>query len=90
MNILFTKSFDSGFRALSRPVQEKSRKAIDSFLKSYESHRFPKGLRIHKCGLFLSISVTMQYRIFVFPVPGGFNFVFIGDHDDADRYLKKQ
>lgn len=89
MNILFTKAFDGGFQVLPRPLQEKSRKAIDSFLSCYETHRFPKGLRIHKYGPFLSISVTIQHRIFVLPMPGGFNFVFIGDHDDADRYLKK-
>ncbi|OQA53730.1 MAG: hypothetical protein BWY42_01801 [Candidatus Omnitrophica bacterium ADurb.Bin277] len=89
MNILFTKAFDAEFEALSRPLQEKSRKTLDTFLRCYESRRFPKGLRIHKCGPFLSLSVTMQYRIFVLPVEGGLSFVFIGSHNDADRYLKK-
>lgn len=76
-------------RNLPRPIQEKSRKSIDQFLSCYERRAFPKGLRIHKCGPFLSISVSMQYRIFVHPVAGGLRFVFIGDHEDADRYLRK-
>ena len=89
MNIEFTRSFDEGFRALPGPVRQKSRKAVDRFLEAYETRRFPKGLRIHKCGPFMSISVTMQYRIFVHPVPNGIRFVFIGGHEDADRYLKR-
>ena len=89
MNIEFTKGFDKGFQGLSGTIQEKSRKVIDSFLQAYESRQFPKGLRIHKCGPFISVSVTMNYRIFVSPVSGGVRFVFIGNHEDADRYLKK-
>ena len=89
MNIEFTKSFDKGFTGLPGPLQEKSRKAIDLFLQAYELRQFPKGLRIHKCGPFISISVAMNYRIFVSPVTGGVRFVFIGDHEDADRYLRK-
>ena len=89
MNIEFTKSFDDGFAALPMTLQEKSRKAIDDFLAAYESRRFPKGLRIHKCGPFISLSVTMRYRIFVSPIVAGVRFVFIGDHEDADRYLKR-
>ena len=88
MNIEFTKSFDEGYQSLSPAFQEKSRKTIDSFIQAYESRRFPKGLRIHKCGPFLSISVTMKHRIFAFPLAGGIRFVFIGDHEDADHYLK--
>lgn len=88
MNIEFTKGFDRGYKSLSPTLQLKGKEAIDQFIHSYESHRFPKGLRIHKCGPFLSISVTMKHRIFAFPIPGGIRFVFIGDHDDADRYLK--
>ena len=88
MNIEFTRSFDRGFKGLPASLQEKSRKAIDAFIESYELRRFPKGLRIHKCGSFLSISVTMNYRIFAYPISGGIRFVFIGDHEDADRYLK--
>lgn len=88
MDILFTNAFDREFKALPRPVQEKSRKAVDTFLTCYETRRYPKGLRIHKCGPFLSISVTLQYRIFVLPITGGLSFVFVGDHEDADRYLR--
>ena len=88
MNIEFTKTFDEGYRKLAPTLQLKSRKAIDNFIRSYESHRFPKGLRIHKCGPFLSISVTMKHRVFAYPIAGGIRFVFIGDHEDADRYLK--
>ena len=87
MIIEFTKSFDEGYQSLPPTLQLKSRQAIDSFICSYESRQFPKGLRIHKCGPFLSISVTMKHHIFVFPIMGGIRFVFIGDHEDADRYL---
>lgn len=88
MNIEFTKSFDAGYSGLEQALQLKSRKAIEQFIRSYESHQFPKGLRIHKCGPFLSISVTMKHRIFAYPIAGGIRFVFIGDHEDAERYLK--
>ena len=88
MNIEFTKSFDEGYARLAQTLQLKSRQAIDRFIQSYESHQFPKGLRIHKCGPFLSISVTLKHRVFAYPISGGIRFVFIGDHEDADRYLK--
>ena len=90
MNVEFTKSFDEGFGALPELLREKSRKAIDLFLRSFESRRYPKGLRIHRCGPFLSLSVTMKHRIFVSTIVGGVRFVFIGDHEAADRYLRRQ
>lgn len=90
MNVEVTKSFEVGFAALPEPLREKSRKAIDVFLRSFESRRYPKGLRIHKCGPFLNLSVTMRHRIFVSSIAGGVRFVFVGDHEDADRYLRKQ
>ena len=90
MNIEFTKSFDEGYAGFPETLQLKSRKAIDQFIRSYESRRFPKGLRIHKCGPFLSISITMKHRVFACPIAGGIRFVFIGDHEDADRYLKSK
>ncbi len=89
MNIEFTKSFDKGFANLSDLLQKKSHKTIDTFLRAYESRQFPKGLRIHKCGPFFSVTIAMNYRIFVYPITDGIRFVFIGNHEDADRYLKK-
>ena len=88
MNIEFTKGFDGGYVSLPQTLQIKSRQAIDTFIQSYESRRFPKGLRIHKCGPFPNISVTMKHRVFAYPIAGGIRFVFIGNHEDADRYLK--
>lgn len=88
MNIEFAKSFDAAFSALDKDLQLKSREAMNRFIQSFEIRQFPKGLRIHKCGPFLSISVTMKHRIFAYPIRGGIRFVFIGDHQDADRYLK--
>ena len=88
MNIEFTKSFDEGYASLPKILRIKSRAAIDRFISSFESRQFPKGLRIHKCGPFLSISVTMNHRVFACPIEGGIRFVFIGDHEDADRYLR--
>ena len=88
MNVEFTKSFDSQFSHLSEDLQLKARSAIERFIDCYQSRRFPKGLRVHKCGPFVSISVTMKHRIFITPIPGGIKFVFVGDHTNADRYLK--
>ncbi len=90
MNVEFTKNFDEGFGALPELLREKSRKTIDLFLRSCESRRYPKGLRIHRCGPFISLSVTLKHRIFVSTIAGGVRFVFIGDYGDADRYLKRQ
>ena len=89
MKIEFADSFYRGFSALPVPLQRKSHESIDRFLLAFESRRFPKGLRIHKCGPFISISLTMDYRIFVSPIPGGVRFVFLGNPADADRYLRK-
>jgi len=87
--IEFTKSFDREFAGLSPDLQTKSRQTIEKFINCYTSKQFPKGLRVHKCGPFLSLSVSMSRRIFVSPIPGGIKFVFVGDHEDADRYLKQ-
>jgi len=90
MIVEFTRSFDTGFSNLPSELQVKSRRTIETFLDCYVSKRFPKGLRVHKCGPFLSLSVSMRHRIFVFPISGGLKFVFIGDHQDADAYLKRK
>lgn len=89
MNIESTKRFDKEFASLPEMLQKKSRKAMETFLNAFESRQFPKGLRIHKCGPFFSISVTLNHRIFMSPIAGGIRFVFVGDHDDANRYLRK-
>jgi hypothetical protein len=88
MNVDFAESFYRGFSGLPVPLQQKSRETVDRFLQAFESRRFPKGLRVHKCGPFISLSVTMSLRIFVYPISGGVRFVFVGTHDDAERYLK--
>ena len=88
MKVEFTKSFDENFLQLPRDLQEKTKNTIEKFLDCFLNRQFPKGLRVHKCGPFLSLSVTMSHRIFVLPIEGGVRFVFIGDHNDADRYLK--
>ena len=58
-------------------------------MDGYLTRQFPKGLRMHKCGPFLSLSVTMSHRVFVLPISGGIKFVFVGNHEDAERYLKR-
>ena len=88
MNVEFTKSFDSQFSSLSEDLQSKAQNAIERFIDCYQSRRFPKGLRVHKCGPFVSLSITMKHRIFVTPIPSGIKFVFVGNHAEADRYLK--
>ena len=89
MNVEFTKSFDSQFSSLSEDLQSKAQNAIERFIDCYQSRQFPKGLRVHKCGPFVSLSITMNYRIFILPIQKGIQFVFIGDHQDADRYLRR-
>ena len=88
MIIEFTKSFDRQFEGLAPDMQGKARQVIDKFMTCYASKQFPKGLRVHKCGPFVSISVSMNYRIYISPISDGIRFVFIGDHAAADRYLK--
>ena len=90
MIVEYSASFDRLFAKLPDPVQEASRQAVREFLQRFTGGAFPKGLRVHKCGPFVSISVDMSYRIFLHPTLGGIRFVFIGNHRDADRYLKDQ
>jgi hypothetical protein len=89
VNIEFAESFYRGFSDLPASLQRKSHETVDRFLQAFESRRFPKGLRVHKCGPFISLSVSMNIRVFVLPIAGGVRFVFLGDHEDADRYLRK-
>jgi hypothetical protein len=87
--IEFTKSFDRLYAKLPEALQDETDETISSFLDYYASRQFPKSLRVHKCGRFLSLSITMNYRVFVLPIPGGVKFVFVGNHRDAEEYLKK-
>ena len=89
MIVQYTKSFDRNYARLPAFLQEAAQETIDLFLDQYECRNFPKGLRLHKVGPFLSLSLTMNYRIFTLPIAGGVKFVFIGTHKDADTYLKK-
>ena len=89
MIVEFTRSFDKGFSRLPAGLQLKSKETIQNFIDCYADRHFPKGLRAHRCGPFLSLSVTMNYRILVLPIEGGIKFVFIGDHKDAENYLKR-
>jgi len=87
--IEFTKSFDRQFSSLAPDPQVKNKPIIDRFISSYASKQFPNGLRVYKCGPFVSLSVSMNHRIFVFPIPDGIQFVFAGDHEAAGQYLKQ-
>lgn len=89
MIIEYTRVFDRNFARLPADIQQKSRETIETFLDSYTSRRFPNSLRAHKCGPFLSLSVSIKHRIFILPIADGVRFAFIGDHEDADDYLKK-
>ncbi len=89
MNIEFTQVFDRNFSGLPADTQKKARFVIETFIDAYASRHFPKSLRVHKCGAFLSLSVRMDIRIFVLPILAGVRFAFIGDHKMADKYLKK-
>jgi hypothetical protein len=89
MIVEFTKSFDKQFQALSPDLQDKAKSTIDQFIDAYASRQFPKALRVHKCGSFVSVSISMKHRIFILPILNGIKFVFVGDHQTADNYLKK-
>ena len=89
MIIEFARIFDDRFSKLSDDLQSKCRTALSVFIDCYTSRKFPKGLRVHKCGAFLSLSLTMKHRVFLFPIAGGIKFVFVGDHVDMEKYLKK-
>ena len=88
MIVQYTRSFDRQYAALPGTLQDEVRETIGFFLDYYTSRQFPKGMRVHKCGRFLSLSVSMNYRVFLIPVPGGVKFVFVGNHRDAENYLK--
>lgn len=90
MIVRSTPSFDRQYAALSMPLQGEVKDTIGLFLDYYTSRQFPKSLRVHKCGRFLSLSVSMNYRVFVVSITGGVKFVFAGNHRDAENYLKKQ
>ena len=89
MIVEFTRSFDRNFSKLPIALQKEAKGVVGEFLDCYTHRQFPKSLRMHKCGPFVSLSVSMSYRIFVSPTAGGVKFVFVGDHKDADDYLKK-
>ncbi len=89
MIVEYTRSFDRNFSKLSSDLQGEVKKAIGEFLDCYTHRQFPKSLRAHRCGPFISLSVSMNYRIFVSPISHGVKFVFVGDHEDVDDYLKR-
>lgn len=88
MIVRSTSSFDRQYGALTAQMKDRVRGVIDLFLDYYASRQFPKGLRVHKCGRFLSLSVSMNVRVFVVSITGGVKFVFVGNHRDAENYLK--
>ncbi len=89
MIIEFTRSFDRQFAALEDDLQNRARQTLEKFIDCYTSRQFPKGLRVHECGPFLSLSISMKHRIFVVPIREGVRFVFVGDHEAAERYLRQ-
>ena len=88
MIVEYTRNFDRNYSKLLPERQKETDEVIAFFLEYYASQQFPKSLRVHKCNRFLSLSVTMNYRVFVLPINGGVKFVFVGNHQDAARYLK--
>lgn len=89
MIVRYSTGFDRMLEKLPEHIQEGGRNVIASFLERFVGKEFPKGLRVHRCGPFISLSIDPDYRIYLKPIPGGICFVFIGNHRDADRYLKK-
>ncbi len=88
MIVEYGRSFLKAFDRLPKEYQQDVRDLIELFLDYYASRQYPKGLRVHKCNRFLSLSLSMNYRVFALPVSGGVKFVFVGNHDDAVQFLK--
>lgn len=89
MIVRYAAGFDRMLGGLPEHLQEETRKLITVFLERFAGKEFPQGMRVHKCGPFISLSIDLDYRIYLRPIPGGLFFVFVGNHRDADRYLKK-
>ena len=89
MIVEYTRSFDRNYHKLPAELQNNVDDVVAMFLDYYASRQFPKSLRVHKYNHFLSISVTMNYRVFVIAIRGGVKFIFVGNHHDAAEYLKK-
>ena len=85
-----TRNFERNYAKLSPELQRQADDVIALFVDYYASRQFPKSLRVHKCNRFLSLSITMSYRIFVLPIEGGVKIVFVGDHEAATNYLKRE
>jgi mRNA-degrading endonuclease YafQ of YafQ-DinJ toxin-antitoxin module len=85
----YTKSFDRNFSKLQGDIQKEVKDIIREFLNFYTRRQFPKSLRAHKCGPFISLSASRDTRVFVSPISSGVRFVFVGNHKDADDYLKR-
>ncbi len=88
MIVEYTAAFDRMYLELEARLQVGAKSTIRTFLERFEGKQFPKGLRVHKCGPLISLSVDMSHRIYLMPIPGGIRFVFVGDHQAAERYLK--
>ena len=89
MIVGFTRSCDRQYSKLPEDLQKETEEVLSVFLDYYARGQFPKSLRVHKCGRFLGLSITMNYRMFLLPIRGGVKFVFVGNHRDAEDYLKK-
>ena len=88
MKIEVSRNFDRTYRKLSNDLQREVDETTTLFVEYYASRQFPKSLRVHKCSRFLSLSVSMNYRVFVLPIKDGIKFIFLGDHNDAVQFLK--
>ena len=89
MIVQYARCFDRQYAGLSAILQKDVDQTVLFFLKYFASRQFPKSLRVHKCGRFLSLTVTMNYRVFVLPIREGVKFVFVGTHKDAENSLKR-
>ena len=89
MIVQYARCFDRQYAKLPGALQKDVDEVVSFFLRYFASRQFPNSLRVHKCGRFLSLTVTMNYRVFVLPIRDGVKFVFVGTHKDAENYLKK-
>lgn len=90
MRIIELPGFQRGFARLPRALQDKTRNPLETFLQHIGSPVKPKSLRLKKLTAEnFELSINMDLRI-LFQLQGAaLVLVFLGDHDDVRRYLRR-
>ena len=85
----FLPSFWRSFERLSLDEQKRIQDSIPSFLDHFQKGNLPQGLGMKKLRKSIwEIRVGLSLRILFEIRKGGFNFFFVGNHDQVQRFLK--